>query len=265
MPVTVPAHQAFMVAKLRWPDRFDGVALVVGSLSPDLAYAFQPFAVVSSHSVAALLYWSLPVSVAVTWFVRRFAVEGGAYLPDLGVLRLRDYASCVGMRHRWVVTLYSAVVGAASHIGWDYFTHAGGAPRVWHGLAAEGAGGLAWYQIAQYASGIVGTLITAACAVVIGRQRLLLQWHGVPVTASPERRDVRRWWTMVSCVAAPLTILAVMAPLGTYPHVLVARGLWIGIVAASVASMVVANRSNSPRARVASGGLRAAEQAGCGQ
>lgn len=243
MPVTVPAHQAVAVVKLRWPRGFDGVALVVGSVSPDLAYAFIPWIEIPSHTPAALLYWCLPVTLAVSWLLRRFALRGAAYLPDLGVLRIRDYAGCAQVRHRWWVTLSSALLGAASHILWDFFTHDTGAPRLWPGMAEEAVAGLPWYQLAQYASGVVGTLAVAAMAVAVGSRRLLPRWHGRPPADPPVPPHARMWWAVVLGVAAAALVPALLLPWLGGLHILAARLLWAALIATSIAGAVVAARS----------------------
>lgn len=176
MPVTVPAHQvAVLPLKLAWPRRFDGVTLVIGSAAPDLAYAFLPWAPFgASHGVGALAWWSVPVGVVLAVVVRRLVLPGAVYLPAFGFLHLRDYAACARARHRWWITGSSALLGAVTHVGWDYFTHAGGLLA----LATASPLGPPWYQVLQYGSGGLGTAVTAWCVVRIGRRRLIRRWHG---------------------------------------------------------------------------------------
>src|SRR5512134_324687 len=66
MPFTF-AHPAAAVPLRRWLGRYGTVsALVIGSMTPDLAY-FLPCGVsrAQSHSVAGLFWWCLPVGAAV--------------------------------------------------------------------------------------------------------------------------------------------------------------------------------------------------------
>ncbi|MEV7630142.1 DUF4184 family protein [Actinoplanes sp. NPDC089786] len=62
--------------KLWQPRWFDGVALVVGSTAPDLAYVLDgsglpvwPF----SHQVLGLVGWCLPLTLVLGWLIRRAA------------------------------------------------------------------------------------------------------------------------------------------------------------------------------------------------
>jgi len=57
--------------------------------------------------------------------VRWAAPTVAAHLPAGAPLALRDYSVLGTVRHHWWVTATSAVLGAASHLGWDAFTHAG--------------------------------------------------------------------------------------------------------------------------------------------
>jgi hypothetical protein len=56
-----------------------------------------------------------------TWVFRRAAPVIAIHLPSGGPLALRDYGSLSAARHRWWITAYSALVGAASHLVLDRF------------------------------------------------------------------------------------------------------------------------------------------------
>lgn len=123
MPLTYFAHQLF-VMPLKWmrPRWFDGTALCIGSMAPDFAYAFidTPLSF-GSHSLAAQLTWTLPVTYLLTRLVRGFLAEPlGAQLPDPLGGEIRALAHSV---HRWPVTVLSALLGGCSHIFVDSFTH----------------------------------------------------------------------------------------------------------------------------------------------
>ena len=123
MPFTFFAHQVFVLplkqAKPRW---FDGTALCIGSMAPDFAYALErsPIAV-STHTLSAQLYWTLPVVCCLTWLVRaQLAVPLGAQLPaPLGA----QVQALANSRHPFSLTASSAVLGGLTHIFVDAFTH----------------------------------------------------------------------------------------------------------------------------------------------
>lgn len=82
MPITLPAHPAAVLPlKLLWPSRVDGVAVVMGSIAPDLAYAFMPGWSVDSHGWLSVAYWSLPVALILTFVVRRLVLPAAGIFP----------------------------------------------------------------------------------------------------------------------------------------------------------------------------------------
>jgi membrane-bound metal-dependent hydrolase YbcI (DUF457 family) len=166
MPLTFPAHQAVVLPlKQRWPTHFDGVALVIGAAAPDLVYALgtsRSFAhswggmVVSALLAAlytiALKTWALPgvFRWAPTVNGADLSVFGGA---TLGVPRSRALAAC----------FVSALIGSASHVAWDLFTHAETAPsllRLDTSFGSVGSMDLTIAQILQGTSHLLGSAFT---------------------------------------------------------------------------------------------------------
>ena len=175
MPLTLPTHPVAVVPlKLAWPRRFDGLALVVGSIAPDVTYAAAGYApTIYSHRWLAPLWWALPFTLLAVRLIRWAAPAVAVHLPGGGPLRLRDYGVLGTVRHRWPITAISAVIGAYSHLLWDWPTHWWGPVRWWGPLSD--------------ASNVVGFVAAAVLAVRIGRGGLLRRWHGPPpeITARP--------------------------------------------------------------------------------
>ena len=187
MPATIPSHQAAVLPlKVRYPTRFDGVALVIGSATPDIGYVLAGIAEPPSHAWHSLIWFHLPVVVTLTWVVRRAAPTVAAHLPGA----LRDYGVLGSVRHPPVVTAYSAVLGALTHQVWDAVTH----PYILFvspsthlpAMHATAVAGLPWWRVVHLLSEVVGVVVTTVATVHIGRRRLLVAWHG-PVPAVPAR------------------------------------------------------------------------------
>src|SRR5690242_3423490 len=125
MSATAPAHPAAVLPlKLRSPRRFDGVALVVGAAAPDLGYTIEGLGIeVHSHAWHALAWFCLPLTLVITTLIRRAAPVVAAHLPPAGPLAIRDYGVLGTARHPLRVTVWSALLGAASHLAWDTLTH----------------------------------------------------------------------------------------------------------------------------------------------
>lgn len=141
-------------------------ALAAGSMSPDLPY-FQPvadwrFMSPPTHSPAGILTWDLLFGIAL-WLAWR---TGARPLHDLlpGPVRLRwRPAGWPPDRRAWLTVVPAVLVGAATHVLWDEFTHAGRFGTTW--LPAVAAdyptpwGPFPGYRLLQYASGTIGLAI----------------------------------------------------------------------------------------------------------
>jgi hypothetical protein len=184
--------------KLIRPQWFDGVALVVGAASPDVAYVVDGSGLPVwplSHEWHGLLLFCLPVTVVLGWIVRRAAPIVAAHLPAAGALALRDYGALGNVRHRWWVTAASALLGAASHVVWDSM-----ADR--------------WLFV-DAASHALGALIVVAVMVQVGRVRLIRRWHGAPPAVV--LRPIR-FWSVAAIVGAFGVAVLPFLPAAFLPH-----------------------------------------------
>jgi uncharacterized protein DUF4184 len=124
MPFTL-SHPAAVI-----PIRKYGVlsALVVGSMMPDTLY-FMP--VVGSHdwyghTLPGIFFYCLPAGLAFLWLFHAF-LKGPliSLFPEVEQRKLQ--AAAVGFRfapmRRFAALAFSILMGAASHVTWDAFTH----------------------------------------------------------------------------------------------------------------------------------------------
>lgn len=218
MPATVPSHQAAVLPlKLRFPERFDGVALVLATAAPDLGYVLAGIAEPPSHAWHSLLWFHLPVVLLAAVLVRRAAPAVAAHLP----WALRDYGVLASVRHPWRVTAWSAVLGALSHQVWDAITH----PYMLFfspsafvpALHATAFAGLPWWRVVHLVSEVVGTVGTVALIVHIGRTRRLVAWHGPAPAVAP--RPLRFWPVLAVAFLALSAVLLLLPGNGI--------GIWI--------------------------------------
>ncbi|MFC7247299.1 DUF4184 family protein [Catellatospora aurea] len=204
MPLTLPTHPVAVVPLKLWRPRwFDGVALVIGTVAPDLAFAADGYGVtIHSHAWHAPLWWALPLAVVGTRLVRWAAPTIAAHLPAGGPLALRDYGALGLARHHWLITAISAVIGAVCHIGWDALTH----PTVDGGrvllpfLHRQAGPGMPWWELLSIGSNLAGFAAATALLVHIGRKRLLRRWYGSAAAADVPRPAL--FWTAVAVVFA---------------------------------------------------------------
>jgi hypothetical protein len=173
MPFTL-CHPALVVPLHHRARRWTSLsALVIGSMAPDFVY-FLPFGVHGgfSHSVPGLFLYCVPagaLAYAVYHALLRAALVEWAP-PAIGTRMPpdRDWppknAAAVG------TVFVSLLVGAASHLAWDAFTHAHTAV-VQHVDAlrtpvAVGGRVVPLFKILQHLSSLLGFLVLAGYAVV---------------------------------------------------------------------------------------------------
>jgi Domain of unknown function (DUF4184) len=124
MPFTLLAHQAAIFPfKSAAPRGLDGVALVVGSIMPDLAYAALPWVRIYSHNFAAIFWFSLPIGWLITRDLRSVTVRLLAALDGTaGIAWPRLLRSSPELR-TLLTTALCIMLGALTHVMWDGLSH----------------------------------------------------------------------------------------------------------------------------------------------
>jgi hypothetical protein len=229
--MTFPSHAAGILPLKLWrPHRWDGVALVLGAMSPDLAYLIDgsglpvwPF----SHQIVGLVGWCLPLTLIGCVLVRRAAPIVAAHLPSGGRFALDDYGAIRFSTHRWHITVVSALVGAASHLVLD------GVEQRFPDLEIPGH--------------LLGAIAIVGLGLVIGRDRLVRRWHGDP---PPVARRPGLFWTVTGVVALPGIAVTPFLPAAFLLHtsgVRVLTALAAGLLAAALVCTDKPGRSTSDR------------------
>ncbi len=173
---------AVLPLKLWRPRWFDGVALAVGAAAPDIAYALGDLVTIRSHTIWAMFWWGLPVTLVVTRLIRLGAPAVAAHLPG----SLRDFGALRRVRHPWWVTVTSALLGDASHLLWDLLTHP--EPTV-----------IESWRTVRDVSDYAALLLLPVFLWYVGRRRLISEWHGPPPPVA--RRPLLFWSVAVEVFA----------------------------------------------------------------
>jgi hypothetical protein len=128
MPFT-PAHPAIILPLIK-SRYFSATALIAGSLSPDFEYFFKmSVSSVYSHTVAGLFYFDLPVTVFISILFHQVVKKN--LINNLPLFLARKFQPTLevdfigNLKKHTGIFLTSALLGAASHIFWDSFTHNG--------------------------------------------------------------------------------------------------------------------------------------------
>ncbi|NAZ80424.1 DUF4184 family protein [Kineococcus sp. R8] len=203
MPFT-PSHAAAVLPLLRTP--LPASALVIGSVSPDLPYYLPGAPAWPTHSAVAVVTTDLALGV-LAWVLWHALVSAAVLHLAPRPLRARLAGRVrVGLRCRagglsaLALVVVALVVGAATHVGWDEFTHAGrwgtgNAPalsRTWFGLE-----GFRW---AQYGSGVGGLVVLSVWC--------RRWWHRAPVVPVPGRRGAAAVWGVLVGASTVAGLLA---------------------------------------------------------
>ena len=215
--------------------------LVVGSMAPDFEY-FLRMRVESnySHTIGGLFWFDLPLGLLLVFvfhsIVRDSMIDN---LPTVLRSRLICYKGFdfnAYFRRKWMVVVASVLVGAASHLLWDSFTHEGGffvdaIPSLSSAVQIKG-----WqipiYKLLQHFSTIVGGALIALAV------RRLPSGGGAGGQASS------RYWVVVFGVT--VTIVAIRLLSGSdyrlYGHVIV-TGIAAFVVALVLTPLVRCSNS----------------------
>jgi len=187
-------------------------AVVFGCFAPDSEY-FIPFAPHNGlgHTLPGILKFDLPVGFVALWLFHHFAKEPlAACLPDGARARLEVGPKSLSIKSfsRLAMILLSLLVGIATHILWDSFTHDDyWLYRHWHFLGQKVTlpmfGPRPWFGIFQYISSALGLLLILIWFV---------HWYRntPPVHPRPERRSPARDRIMLGCAFAIAFIAAII-------------------------------------------------------
>jgi hypothetical protein len=192
-----PSHAAAVLPLLRTP--LPASALVAGSLAPDLPYYLSIDLGSSTHTAGGLVGVDLVMGLAL-WACWHGIVATPAIATAPRAVRARLVGNVrPGLRRRLSpgplgLTVLAVVVGAATHVGWDEFTHAGRFGPDHLGVLADTWAGRPGHRWAQEASGLLGAAVLAWW---------LRRWWS-RTSPSPVGGGQGRWWPVVVIAGAAL-------------------------------------------------------------
>lgn len=176
-------------------------ALIIGCMAPDFEY-FIPFQHHSSfgHSWPGFFILDLPLSLIVLWLFHRYAKEPlAACLPASARARLQlgPRELSVNSPSRLALILFSILLGIATHVFWDSFTHSGywisdHLPFLHRVVSLPLFGPRPVYAILQYFSSAFGIIVL----VLWG-----MHWyrHASPVSPKPNRNAIKNDRIVLAC------------------------------------------------------------------
>ncbi|WP_426107084.1 DUF4184 family protein [Massilia sp. TSP1-1-2] len=172
MPFTL-CHPALVIPLHRHAGRLTSLpGLVIGSMAPDFVY-FCSLGVTGkfSHSVPGILIYCVPAGAAVLAIYYALMREPLlAWLPQALSSRMEQQVPTPWYSARAVrIVLISLIIGAASHIFWDAFTHAD-TPIVhrfslFRSFITVGGHDIALFKVLQQVSNLLGLIVIASYIV----------------------------------------------------------------------------------------------------
>lgn len=238
MPFTI-SHIAAALP-LRAPMGRFGVpsALAIGTMAPDFIYFHWGFEHRElSHTLLALFWYCLPIGLLayVVWhlMLKRPLL---ALAPVAVERRLRRIVAAPIPKDaaHWIAVAISIVVGAATHLLWDAFTHVQDfGVRAFPVLASEpfafGGYRIAVYKILQHGSSLLGLVIVALWALIA-----LRRLQPAPALDNHPTRAARRARIAVALLLAPCAV-GVIAGVGALHDAQAGRGMPLELFASTAA------------------------------
>lgn len=213
----------------RWPRQIDGVAIVVGSAAPDVAYVLAGSRwSVWAHGGLGLIVFCVPVSMIFTWLVVRvLAPVVPTHLP-FGARSGWDGWSGLGVNRLvvWRMAIWS-FVGALTHVAWDVFSHDWGWPAQhldWYAepLTDDTIAGrqVTVYRVVQYVSHLVGIVVCLILATRVVRSPSMRERAARSSRRIPTRRTMVTLWTAITSGAVIGAIWTSVSPEGIASDIL---------------------------------------------
>ncbi|MDP2060890.1 MAG: DUF4184 family protein [Flavobacteriaceae bacterium] len=204
MPFTF-SHPAIILPLTFLPRQwFSLTGLVIGSLTPDFEY-FLRMRIKSnySHTIDGLFWFDLPLGLLLAFLFHNI-VRDRLFdnLPTLLKSRFLTFKNFDWNRHfkqNWLVVTISILIGAASHIFWDSFTHEHGyfvqtIPALQNSVDFLGRQ-IPILKILQHSSTLIGGLVIAFAI------------YKLPTNNTENKNINLKYWTILAGLT--LTIISV--------------------------------------------------------
>jgi hypothetical protein len=206
MPFTFSHPAIVLPLSKKW---FSLTALVAGSIIPDFEYFFKMKGHSDyGHNLDGLFWFDLPLALLLMWVYNRFVKNKLIdHLPSYFNKRLSPLKN-TGRRffkHHWIIIIISVLIGSASHILWDNFTHMDGYfVSLFPSLTK-------WFNIAGYNIPVVVFLQLSSS--VIGLLIIFFAIMNLPVgKLTNTNNHVLRYWMKITAIT--LFILVLRYPTG---------------------------------------------------
>jgi hypothetical protein len=205
MPFT-PAHSAIVLPLLKLHRRgISHSGLIIGTMAPDFEYFFKMrMSGVHGHSLPGIFYFDLPVATLLAFvfhlIVKERLIRNLPVILQARFQPLLNFDFIAYFKAHFIVFFACCILGAASHIFWDGFTH-------YHGFFVRYFSyrysdvtilgtDVPLYRFFQHLSTIVGLSVITVFVLKIEPDR-----------AVPVYQPSLRYWLMVIAITVIIVIL----------------------------------------------------------
>lgn len=241
MPFTF-SHPAIVLPLALKRFRLSATGLVIGSMVPDFEYFLRMTDRSRySHTLLGLFWFDLPLGVLIC-FVYHVIVRNSLFdnLPIFLKERVIIFKSFQWPKYfskRWVIVCVCILIGAASHVLWDAFTHetmffVRKDPEL-SNIMRVGRINLAGYKFLQLSSSLIGLLIVIIVIVTLKKY------------PANNKIDYKYWMLVVLIIMAVMFIRFVRG-LDIHDH----RSFLISLISSTMIALILAPMISTQQERI---------------
>ena len=232
MPFTF-SHPAiilpFVSLKKKW---LSATGLIVGSMIPDFEYFIRmKDKSIYSHTLAGLCWFDLPLGILVCFiyhnFVRDPFIDNSLKLVKERLIPYKGFNWTGYFKRYWLVVCVSILIGGASHILWDDFTHERGyfvkhIPflRMWIDTRLIT---IHLYNLAQLLSSILGVFV------------ITIAFLKLKAYAVIKDSNIYKYWLLVSAISLITIMLRIACGLDLHKY----GNVIVSVIAAGMIALIV--------------------------
>ena len=241
MPFTF-SHPIAIIPVQRFLGKWSSAtALVTGSISPDFEYFFRMKLLSTfSHTLVGGLLFGIPTAMFLSFLyhsiVKDSLIRSLPYPFDRKYAYILRFSWWSFFKRRWLMILFSYLIGIYSHILWDAFTHQNGffvslTPLLSQTLVLPYLGELPTFKALQHSSSLIGILLIL----------FILIQHTPPFYAHLKfysKKNKIRYVTIVLGISLLITVTYWLLNYSSHPsHILIAS-ITATMIAITIASLL---------------------------
>jgi hypothetical protein len=232
MPFTFSHPAIVLPLKINPKSALSLTGLVAGSVTPDFEYFIRMKGEsIYSHTFGGIFWFDLPLGLLLTFIYHN--IVRNAFITNLPPIlnnRLNNFKSFNWIEYfkrNWFMVLVSIVIGAASHLFWDSFTHPTGyfveRSKLLQSSTTIFKGRVHLFTILQHLSSLIGGVIVL--------------WAIFSLKSKPSAQSDKkaRYWLSVSVITLIILVIRFFAGLNFHLY----TDILITLISAFLISLII--------------------------